>query len=298
MPLPLECPDPSTDASLCVLSSSSRGNSTALALGSGPSRRVILIDAGLSPRRTHRLLKDVGLGDVPIHAIILTHLDHDHWNDGWLKRMPQGARLFIHRRHRGRAQRAGLLSVPTEVFEHEFQVWPGLCIVPLLVSHDSLGTAAFRLDFTHTRRSIGFATDLGRATQALIDHFRGVSVLAIESNYCPELQNASGRPIFLKRRIMGGAGHLSNEESAEAIRAIAPTEHVVLLHLSVECNTPEIAIRRHLTCPCPVTVASDRHPTAWIKVNWAGAPTSDRPSSAVSMPTRAAPTPTLWDALV
>jgi phosphoribosyl 1,2-cyclic phosphodiesterase len=57
------------------------------------------------------------------------------------------------------------------------------------------------------------------------------------------MQLASNRPGFLKDRIMGGKGHLSNEECIDAVRAIAwprEPEHVVLLHLSRECNCPDL----------------------------------------------------------
>ena len=90
--------------------------------------------------------------------------------------------------------------------------------------------------------SLGFATDIGRASDALVDLLRGVDLLAIESNYDRDMQLGSARPKFLKDRIMGGRGHLSNEECVEAVRAIAfPDEpsQVVLLHLSRDCNHPD-----------------------------------------------------------
>jgi phosphoribosyl 1,2-cyclic phosphodiesterase len=70
---------------------------------------------------------------------------------------------------------------------------------------------------------------------------RGVDILAIESNYDRAMQLESARPAFLKDRIMGGKGHLSNDECIDAVRAISwprEPEHVVLLHLSRECNCP------------------------------------------------------------
>jgi hypothetical protein len=83
----------------------------------------------------------------------------------------------------------------------------------------------------------------------LLEQFCGVDVLALESNYDPKLQLDSGRPWFLKHRIMGGRGHLSNQQAFEAIRAILDRcqsrrrslpRHIVLLHRSRECNCPKI----------------------------------------------------------
>lgn len=265
------------EARLCVLSSSSKGNCSALVVSAGGSGRqtLVLIDAGLSPRRTRELLLEQGI-DLPVSAIVLTHLDHDHFHQGWLGEragLPEGSWLYLHKRHRNRAQRAGMLYSPTRVFEEEaFEVAPGVQVSPVLMSHDSLGAAAFRVDFAHSGRSLGYATDLGRATQRLVDHLAGVDVLAIESNYCPNMQAYSGRPEFLRRRITHGSGHLSNEQAAEAVRAISPREHVVLLHLSLDCNRPELAAMHYHGCPCKVTIASWERPTEWIQLTWPEAP--------------------------
>jgi len=112
--------------------------------------------------------------------------------------------------------------------------------------------------------SVGFATDIGRVSDGLVDLLRGVDLLAIESNYDRGMQLDSARPKFLKDRIMGGRGHLSNEECVEAVRAIAfPDEpaQVVLIHLSRECNHPEVVRevwRRTLPSLAP-RVALARH---------------------------------------
>jgi hypothetical protein len=83
----------------------------------------------------------------------------------------------------------------------------------------------------------------------LIDGFAELDILALESNYDPGMQLASARPWFLKRRIMGGRGHLSNEQALEAIRRIFEKAdrrrgklpaHVVLLHRSRQCNCPRL----------------------------------------------------------
>ena len=106
----------------------------------------------------------------------------------------------------------------------------------------------------------------GTCRQGWWDLFRHVDVLAIESNYCPVMQENSDRPEFLKRRIMDGSGHLSNQQSAAAVRAIAPKKHVVLLHLSRQCNTPELAAMGHAGAPYELTVAHHEVPTGLVRV--------------------------------
>lgn len=137
--------------------------------------------------------------------------------------------------------------------------------------------------------SIGFATDLGRVTPELVKLFKGdgsgggaveggvrggVDVLAIESNYCPRMQAASGRPGFLIERITGGRGHLSNHQAAEAIRAIEPREHVVLLHLSRQCNDVGLVASLHEGSDYHVTISSQDVPTRWVPIRGSRVPGS------------------------
>jgi phosphoribosyl 1,2-cyclic phosphodiesterase len=248
-----------------VLSSSSGGNCSVLISGEGSVRRVTLIDAGLSPLRTRKLLGEFGLTLEHIDDVLFTHLDHDHCHDSWPRHLPRHARFRVFAGHRGRARNAGLLRRKTLIFEHEaFDLPCGVRVTPTRQAHDQLGVVVFRFDAPGA--SLGYATDVGRTTPAMIEALAGVDVLAIESNYCPRMQVASNRPEFLKKRIMGGAGHLSNEECRAAVAAIAPRREVVLLHLSRDCNAPDHAASLHAGEGYRVTVARHDGPTAPIRV--------------------------------
>lgn len=257
---------------LCVLGSGSAGNCSVVELASEADapRRVMLIDLGLSPKRTWALLERVGLcdrGACTIDSIVLTHLDHDHAHSGWASAIPPATRVHLHRRHAGRAERMGLLHRRCELFEDRFEVG-GLAGRSVLMAHDELGVAVLRFDLAADAdpASLGFATDLGRVTDAMVGLLEGVDVLAIESNYCPRMQEASDRPAFLKRRIMDGRGHLSNAECAEAVHRIGPREHVVLLHLSRDCNDAGLVAEHHAGADYAVTIASQDEPTRWVRV--------------------------------
>lgn len=287
---------PCTHAAICVLSSSSRGNCSALLLGDGTRRSVILIDAGLSPRRTRKFLDQLGLGGLPISAILLTHLDYDHWHQAWRDSLDDRTTVYMHARHRERARSDGRLHDRTAVFDSALDLAPGVTVEPLLMEHDDLGTAVFRVSFD-SGRTLGFATDLGRPSDELVSHLSGVDVLAIESNYCPRMQAASDRPEFLKRRIMDGSGHLSNAQAAATVRAIGPREHVVLLHLSRDCNTPDLAAADHHGAGYKLTIARHDAPTPWVRLAWPGAPTSPRPAGAPTVRVAVREPANLWHAL-
>lgn len=245
-----------------VLSSSSSGNCSALIFGEGKLRRVALIDCGLSPARTRSLLSLLGLSLDHVDDVLITHLDADHFHPGWLKAVPRRARLHVHTLHAPRAMKFGLSLERFDPCEETITLRSGAVAHTTVLSHDQWGVVAFRIDLGG--RALGYATDVGRVTPALTRALAGVDVLAIESNYCPKLQAASERPDFLKRRITGGAGHLSNHECHAAVQTIAPREHVVLLHLSRQCNTPDLVAAAHAGAPYRVTIATPDAPTAPI----------------------------------
>ncbi|MFZ2874792.1 MAG: MBL fold metallo-hydrolase [Phycisphaerales bacterium] len=262
---------------LSVLSSSSAGNSTVLEVAGTPRPRLVLIDAGLSPRATRTHLASLGASDRDLAAVVLTHLDRDHFSAGWLRYLRRGVPIWLHRSHAGRATRDGILYRKSELFDDAFEPVPGLKFSAAMLSHDDLGVAVFRVTLPASNRSLGYATDIGRPTSTLFSHLADVDVLAIESNYCPRLQVASGRPAFLQQRIMGGSGHLSNQQSADAVARIGVRERAILLHLSRQCNTPEIAGMAHQSHGVPFTIAGHDEPTPWMDLSSPGPVVERRP---------------------
>ena len=126
----------------------------------------------------------------------------------------------------------------------------GLTARPIPLAHDATGSHAFLLEgFGHR---LGYATDLGHVPPGLVEQFADVGVLALESNYDPQMQQRSTRPEYLKRRITGGRGHLSNEQALDAVRRVLDLAqrrsaqlpaHIVLLHRSRQCNCPRLVRR-------------------------------------------------------
>lgn len=258
---------------VCVLGSGSSGNATVIRHGD----QAMMIDAGLGPRTTARRLAGSDFDPADIRAVCLTHLDRDHcaptWTRSWLQRR---VRVYVHRRHLRTLDRrdaldplarAGLLNIMDGT---EFEPLPGLRTRTVHFPHDRTGTVGF--DLRSPRGRIGFATDLGRVPEEMIDTFRGVDLLAIESNYDRRMQQESDRPAMLKRRIMGGAGHLSNDEAFDAVCRISERSrpaHIVLLHRSRQCNHPSLISRLYRQDPRfhgRVTLAEQATPTPWLAV--------------------------------
>ena len=240
---------------VCVLASGSAGNCTVVRTPAG----VLLVDAGIGPRTVARRLAGADVSAHDVAGICLTHLDHDHFNRNWLGTiLSRGINLFCHESRvddlvrvalgpTPSAQQVGQFIAHVLTFDRDvFEALPGLTLRPLRFAHDRTGSHGFVLEGFGCR--IGYATDLGRVPLTLSEDFDDLDLLAIESNYDRQMQLDSPRPHFLKQRIMGGSGHLSNEQAFDAVRTILNNcesrgrpypAHIVLLHRSLDCNCPE-----------------------------------------------------------
>lgn len=255
-----------------VLGSGSGGNATLLAFEDEGSVRYVLIDAGLSPRCTEGRLACHGRTLDEIDAIILTHLDGDHFRHGW-KRFcrERGVPILAHMRHCRRLRQERALKPVLRPFDQEFHLGNGLAGSSRTLDHDALGTTAYI--FTSRGVRLGLATDLGCVPASCLEFFHDLDAIAFESNYDHSLQVESRRPWFLKRRIMGGRGHLSNDESLRAVRAIATKsnlQHIALLHLSRQCNHPrivqELYQRQAAELLAILTISAQDEPTPLLRI--------------------------------
>jgi phosphoribosyl 1,2-cyclic phosphodiesterase len=91
----------------------------------------------------------------------------------------------------------------------------------------------------------GIAHDLGRVPETMLQTFAGLDLLCVEANHDVDMLRTGPYPFHLQERIRGGAGHLSNLQSVDWLRGCVArnTREIVLLHLSQQNNTPELAER-------------------------------------------------------
>jgi phosphoribosyl 1,2-cyclic phosphodiesterase len=264
---------------LCILASGSSGNATLLRAPSG----VMLIDFGIGPRVTAKRLDGTGVRLADIRAVCLTHLDSDHFNLNWIPTLVrQEIRLFCHadKARHVLASVPGAFRAEVEALLSPFDGAPfepldGLAFRALPLAHDQTGSHGFVIDGFDYR--IGYATDLGHVPEHLHEQFVDLDLLALESNYDPDMQMQSSRPWFLKRRITGGKGHLSNNQALAAVRQILDRaqarrahlpDHIVLLHRSRECNCPDLLRKLFTTdrrIATRLTLAEPFHRTAWLR---------------------------------
>lgn len=227
---------------LCVLASGSAGNAAIVRSPAG----VLLIDAGIGPRTLCDRLDGTGVNLPDISALCLTHLDRDHFSPRWAATLLR-LNIRIHC-HANKVDHLAsycpdLVSLIQPFEARPFSPMKGMACDPVQFAHDQLGSHGFVLEGFGYR--VGYATDLGRVPSGFFDRFRDLDCIALESNYDPGMQADSDRPWFLKRRITGGHGHLSNAQALAAVRKMLDRarrlpDHIVLLHRSLECNCPNL----------------------------------------------------------
>lgn len=228
---------------LTVLASGSQGNASVVNVGG----RLVMIDAGLSPKATkERMYTAIRRTPDEVTDLLLTHLDADHWRETWRKPILRtGMRVRVHERHVREAIRCGVPEASIVAFDEWSDLGDGVRLFACALPHDERGSTAYLLERACADgvTRLGYATDLGRVPPTLFEHFADIDLLAIESNYDEDLERVSERPWFLKERVMGGKGHLSNDESVAAALRICESgtpQSIVLLHLSRQCNRPDI----------------------------------------------------------
>lgn len=224
---------------LCILGSSSRGNSIYVA----SEKTSILVDAGLSAKQIRLRLERIGVDVDDIDAICVTHEHSDHIGGLRVLMKKARAKLFA---NSGTARAVALLR------QHEHLDWNifstgsafsigDLDIMPFSLSHDAYEPVGYTV--ASGAAKIGIATDMGMVTTLARARLRGCNALVLEANHDEQLLAASRRPWSLKQRIMGRQGHLSNSDAGQALIDCADGQlgRIYLAHLSQECNRPALA---------------------------------------------------------
>ena len=250
------------------LGSGSTGNAT-LVEATGLRPRRLLVDCGLGIRQLSVRLAQAGLADGDIDAIFITHEHSDHIGC---------ARQFA-RRHRvpvwmsrgtqegiGLPDFDGLLNTARD---GEAIDLGELQLMPFTVPHDA--REPLQLTCTDGASKLGLLTDLGHATTHLLAHLAHCDALLLECNHDSELLAQSVYPPFLKRRVGGMYGHLSNAAAGEIARSVAHggLKQLVAAHLSQQNNRPELArlaMLEALGSATEIMVADAGAGTHWLDV--------------------------------
>ena len=223
---------------ILVLGSGSSGNCVYV----GTEKTSVLIDAGISLKLTREKLSRFGLDISDVKALLISHEHHDHILHAERIALERSIPLYL-----SHLLPKSLIARKEGIIFEEFKAGrtftiEDLEILPLSVPHDARDPVGFLIANGRTR--VGVFTDLGLVTPQLLSAFRECSALVIEANHDEDLLLKGPYPPFLKARVGGPNGHLSNKQTARALASIASDrlKSALLAHLSRTNNTPNLAL--------------------------------------------------------
>ncbi len=261
------------------LNSGSNGNCYYI----GNHDEAVLIDAGISCRETEKRMNRIGLSMLNVKAIFVSHEHSDHITGvPGISKKHQIPVYFTETTYTSS-------RIPIE--DHLLRYFQGgqtitigsLAIRPFPKFHDACDPHSFLV--TGNNINIGIFTDIGSVCQPLIYHFQQCHAAFLEANYCENMLANGSYPIYLKRRISGDKGHLSNVQALDLFIRHKPKHlsHLILSHLSKNNNDPSLVQRlfAQMACTVKISVASRYNETEVFEVAYS--PPAPIPQKAVSL---------------
>ncbi len=251
----------------CSLASGSSGNATLVEAFDGLHRTRVLIDCGLGWRQLDQRLARAGLSAADLDAIFLTHEHGDHVGCALAVAARFGTPLWASAGTFAALRAAELPPSVQLARDGQPLAIGGLQLRPFTVPHDA--QEPLQLSCSDGDRVLGLLTDLGHVTPHVLRQLAGCHALMLESNHCPELLARSHYPPFLKRRVGGQHGHLSNAQAADALAALRHPRlrTVVGAHLSERNNRPALvgqALAGALGCGADEVLLASRAGLDWL----------------------------------
>ncbi len=227
---------------LASIASGSSGNCIYI----GSENHHVLVDVGIGRKRVEEGLAALDLTPADLDGILLTHEHSDHISGlGVLSRRYEipiyGTAATLERVQEAKS----LGAFPGELF-HPVEAGSAfrlgdLEIHPFPVEHDAADPVAYRVDWED--KSVAVVTDLGEYQPETLEHLGELDALLLEANHDLRMLQVGPYPYYLKQRVMGKKGHLSNDAAGQLLAEIwqPRLEHVLLGHLSKENNYAELA---------------------------------------------------------
>jgi len=225
----------------------------------------LLFDAGITGTQTEERLAACGRNVRDVDAVIISHDHSDHIQHAGVLQRKYGLPVYVTPATFAAASSRCALGKMSDVRHFRSQgklQFDDVLVHAIPTPHDGADGSAFVVESCGKR--LGILTDLGHVFKDLIHLVSSLDAVFLESNYDPDMLARGPYPAYLKQRIKGPRGHISNSEAAEVLlRASAGNrlQWACLAHLSEQNNHPDVALRTHrATAPqtLPLYVA-DRH---------------------------------------
>lgn len=223
---------------IASLNSGSNGNCYYI----GNQYEAVLIDAGISCRETEKRMSRLGLSMKMVRAVLISHEHTDH---------TYGVEL-ISRKYRipvymsAAALNNSRLNLDEKLWVPllaDKTIHPGRFEVSAFSKrHDSSDPLSFTVSADGV--TVGIFTDIGSVCDRVVQHFRKCHAAFLEANYDESMLLEGRYPWFLKNRIRGDLGHLSNDQAFDLfISHRSPNlSHLLISHLSRDNNKPDLVL--------------------------------------------------------
>lgn len=219
-----------------VLASGSKGNSSFIET----NNTRILVDLGITSGNAEKKLKSLNIEPSSINAIVITHTHADHIN---------GLKVFIKKYHpiiyltdKMYNEISKIITIENyQIITDDFVI-SDLQVTVFKTSHDTDDSNGYV--FEAYGKSLVYITDTGYINKKYFPILSNKNYYIMESNHDVELLMNGNYPYYLKQRIIGDRGHLSNKDSSYYLSKFIGdnTKGVVLIHLSEENNEEQLAI--------------------------------------------------------
>lgn len=225
---------------ITTLASGSSGNAIYL----GDKETNILVDCGLTGKKTSAALAELSVDPGNLAGIVITHEHRDHIQGiGIMSRKYDIPVFATEKTWAAIDQQIGELAEKNQRYLAigEAIELGSIQLEPFATSHDAaepIGIAAYQGE-----EKVGIATDTGCVTPGMNKHLQDCDLILLEANHDEEMLQQGPYPIYLKKRIKSNYGHLSNHTTGKALAkwVSGNTQQVILAHLSQENNQPYLA---------------------------------------------------------
>lgn len=219
------------------LASGSKGNCTLIE----NDEAIILIDCGLSVREVLKRISLVGADKSKIKAIFVTHIHTDHISGVGDLSKKLGLKVFATKENYLEGKLKVEAVYQNIIVPNQKVKFCGFELTPFVLSHDAVSTVGYLI--CTDGRKVAIATDTGEVTIDMYKNLCGVDLALLESNHDEQMLLMGKYPPALKKRVHSKLGHLSNVQCSELIVKLIDlgTKHFMLMHLSENNNTPELA---------------------------------------------------------
>lgn len=221
----------------------------------------LLFDAGISGTQVKQRLALHGRDVAGVDALLISHDHADHARCMGIYHRKFGVPIYATTKTYRAASRYNLGEIGNiqQFSAGECLRFGKVVVETIPTPHDGMDGVVFVVD--DGKHRLGILTDLGHVFADLESLIRSLDAVLLESNYDPEMLANGDYPVWLKKRIEGPGGHISNVEAAELLCAAASNrmKWACLAHLSQDNNTPKLALGTHqriLGKRFPISVAT------------------------------------------